>query len=101
MFVYVYSGIQHVSTICVIWQVSFRKQELQFAYTWVHLRLGGIRVAYLFCFLRCVFLLFGLHHVTCVTNVDSVSELSFIDCSFFVVLGSSKRSFIYVLGAYI
>jgi hypothetical protein len=41
--------------------------------------LGGVRVAGLFSFQRCVVCLFCLHPVHCVPNFAKVSELSILD----------------------
>ena len=86
LFVFVvYSGVLHVLTIWVTWQVSYKRQELlSFARTWVTPVFGGVRIAYL-----CSFLWGFFRPVSCLPNVASVSGLSIIDCHF----GFLQRSF--------
>jgi hypothetical protein len=56
----------------------------------------GIRVAHLYSFLCCVFVLFCLHPVSCVPNVVSVFGVSIPDC-LFILQDSFSRQYLVTL----
>ena len=78
---FAYYVFKHILNIRVTWQVSYKRQELLSLPQ--HMSsppdFGGVRVAHLFSFLRCVSFIF----VMClVSSVGIVSGLSILDCRF-------------------
>ena len=78
---FAYYVFKHILNIRVTWQVSYKRQELLSLPQ--HMSsppdFGGVRVAHLFSFLRCVSFIF----VMClVSSVAIVSGLSILDCRF-------------------
>ena len=77
---FVYSDVQHVLTIRVIWLVSYKKELLT-----LHEHLGsppvfcGSVLLICFSFLCCVFCFVCLRPVSCVSNVANVSGFPILD----------------------
>jgi len=66
------------------WWVSYKRQKLLDIRRCLCLPtdFGGVRVAHLLSFMRCVFCFVCLRLVSCAPNVASFSGLSILDCLF-------------------